>query len=135
MLSSAQVERPPQALVVGASSDIGAAICRRWLERGWRLAGTYRTGSEAVDELRGLGMELVHCDLARPEAIRPACERLASALGTWDLLLLGPGALEPVGLFSEVEFEGWESSLQVNLVGQLAAVHALLPSRRLGTAR
>jgi NAD(P)-dependent dehydrogenase (short-subunit alcohol dehydrogenase family) len=31
-----------KAIVVSASSDIGTAMCRRWLARGWTVAGTYR---------------------------------------------------------------------------------------------
>ena len=32
-----------KAIVVGASADIGAALCEDWIEKGWEVYGTYRT--------------------------------------------------------------------------------------------
>lgn len=118
------------AIIVSASSDIGAALTRRWRERGWSVAGTYRTESAAVAELRAIDVKMVMCDLAQPRAARRAAESLRSSAEGWDVLVLAAGELGPVGPFAENDYESWESSLRVNLLAQLEFVHALLPQRR-----
>ena len=117
------------AFIVAASSDIGGALARRWLGYGWRVGGTYRTRSAAVEELERLGARLVACDVADPAAVSQAAEGLRS-FGRWDIVVLCPGTLEPIGPFAEGRFDAWAASLDANLVGQLRMVHALLPGRR-----
>jgi NAD(P)-dependent dehydrogenase (short-subunit alcohol dehydrogenase family) len=119
-----------RAVIVSASSDIGAALARRWLARGWDLAGTCRTAGPVVEELSAAGMRLVPCDLADAASTGAACRRLGE--GAWDVLVLCPGRLEPVGPFGECDFDDWEESVRVNLTGPLRLLHGLLPSRRRG---
>lgn len=120
------------AILVAASSDIGTALARHWCARGWRLAGTYRTRSVAVDALEREGMALMPCDLADSASVDEVCGALRARIGAWDLLVLCPGTLEPVGPFLDTDMEAWEASVQVNLVSQLRVVHRLLPARRHG---
>ena len=47
------------AIIISASSDIGTAMSQRWLARGWNVSGTYRTKSQAVDELHNQGKTLI----------------------------------------------------------------------------
>ena len=123
--------KPQRAVIVSASSDIGAALARRWLARGWDLAGTYRTPGPVVDELATAGMGLVPCDLADSASTRTAC-RLLGLGGAWDVLVLCPGRLDPVGPFPGCDFDEWEESVRVNLTGPLRLLHGLLASRRPG---
>ena len=83
------------AIIISASSDIGAAMCHRWLEGGWNLSGTYRTPSPSVKELR-TKMGLVRCDLADTVSVSDACAGLRSLSPEWDVLVLAPGSQEPV---------------------------------------
>jgi NAD(P)-dependent dehydrogenase (short-subunit alcohol dehydrogenase family) len=118
------------AIIISASSDIGAALGRRWLARGWNVLGTYRTGSAQVEELARLGMPLVRCDLSEAASVHEACLRLRGLCPNWDVLVLCPGGLEPVGPFAKCDFAEWEQSVRVNFTGQLQVVHGLLPARR-----
>lgn len=120
-------------IIVSASSDIGAAMSRGWLARGWRVSGTYRTRSKGVDELERLGMNLVHCDLADPSSIRDACAKLQTSSSQWDSLVLCPGTQDPVGPFGKCDFDEWEESVRTNFTSQMRIVHQLLPSRRVET--
>lgn len=120
-----------KAIIFSLSSDIGLALARHWEQMGWEVFGTVRTPSAAVRELNA---EVVHCDLAEGDSIDRACAELAERCGRWDLLVLAAGTLEPIGKFDEVAIEAWERSLQVNLMGQLRAVHRLLPLRNQQTA-
>lgn len=117
-------------IVISASSDIGAAACRRWLARGWQVCGTYRTRAQAVEELERLGAVLVPCDLADIGSIREAGAALRRHGPAWDVLVLCPGTPEPVGCFRDTDFAQWEASIAVNFTSQLRLVHALLPVRR-----
>lgn len=122
-------EKAPKCVVVSASSDIGEALCRRWLSRGWEQVGTFRTRSQAVEELSGRGAKLVPLDLLDDVSRKRGCEELRLLGDGWDVLVLCPGTLAPVGLFCECDFGEWEMSCRVNFMGQLHIVHELLPKR------
>lgn len=122
------------AIVISASSDIGKAMCQRWLARGWKAFGTYRTPSPAVAELNGLGARLVHCDLSDRDSVLDACSKLRQLCPQWDILAMCPGAQEPVGAFSQGSFDEWEESLRVNFSSQMRIIHELLATRRTGAA-
>lgn len=118
------------AIIISASSDIGTAMSRRWLTRGWNVFGTYCTGSRAVDELHSTGVKLIHCDLSDSASIRDVCSNLRRLCPQWDVLVMCAGTQDPVGPFVECSFDEWEKSLRVNFAGQMRIIHALLPSRR-----
>lgn len=121
------------AIIISASSDIGTAMGRRWLARGWNVFGTYRTGSQAADELQSHGMELVYCDLSDPTLMCDACSELRMLCPQWDVLVMCPGTQEPVGAFTEDNFDEWEESVRVNFTSQMRIIHELLPSRRVNS--
>lgn len=119
------------AIIISATSDIGAALCRKWVGDGWRVYGTYRTRSAHAEELESIGVDLVACDLNDRGAVEEACRHLAAGAGAWDVLVSAAGTQKPIGAFLKVEFAAWEDSLRANMIGQFQCVHALLPSRRL----
>jgi len=118
-----------EAVIVSISSDIGYALAKRWRQRGMEVCGTYRTPSALVDDLEGCGVKTFHCDMANASSVRNACASLRLASSQWDYLVLCPGALGPVGTFSDDDFARWEESLEVNFTRQIQIVHELLPSR------
>jgi len=122
------------AIIISASSDIGNAISRRWLARGWDVFGTYRTRSQSVDKLLSHGAKLIYCDLLNPISIRDACSNLRTLCPEWDALVMCSGTQGPVGLFTECNFDEWEESIRVNFTSQMRLVHELLPSRRVESA-
>lgn len=121
------------AIIISASSDIGASMALRWVGAGWDVAGTYRTSSGAVQKLLESGVRLVRCELGEAESVRKACARLRSLCPQWDVLVMAPGSQDPVGQFVRCDFDEWESSIRVNFTGQMRFVRELLPSRRAGT--
>lgn len=128
------IKQDRSAIIISASSDIGNAISRRWLARGWNVFGTYRTRSQAVDELHSLGAKLVYCDLSDPISIRDACSSLGTFCLRWDVLVMCPGIQDPVGAFIDCSFDEWEESVRVNFTSQMRIIHQLLSSRRLNSA-
>lgn len=122
------------AIIISASSDIGTAMCYRWLDRGWNVYGTYRTPSKSVDELCNKGVRLIACDLSDSVSISDTCSNLRTLCPQWDILVLCPGTQEPIGPFTECSFDEWEESLRVNFTSQMSIIHELLPARRVNAA-
>lgn len=122
-----------RALILSISSDIGVALARLWKEKGWDVTGTYRTFSPDVEALqKELKTPLISCDLSDIASTEKAAQTLSSS--PWDILVLAPGTLEPVGDFKEVDFDQWEQGILVNLLRPLRFLHRLLPARNLSTA-
>jgi NAD(P)-dependent dehydrogenase (short-subunit alcohol dehydrogenase family) len=119
------------AIIISASSDIGAAVAERWLEAGWAVYGTYRTRTAATDRLETLGMTAIACDLASAESVQVASAALTGAGTVWDVLIVCSGTQVPVGPFVANDFVEWERSIRVNFTGEMQVVHALMPSRRI----
>jgi len=117
------------AIVIGASSDIGTALCQSWTAQGWKVTGTFRTQSEAVSRLQHEGVQMVPANLDSRDSVEGACRDLQTAMPVWDVLVLGPGLQDPVGLFTETDFDEWSESITVNFTNQMRFVHRLLPSR------
>ena len=124
-----------KAIVVGASADIGAALCEDWIEKGWEVYGTYRTTSEEVKRLQSKLLSMINCDLSNKESVEAACNKLKKEVKDWDVLVLAPGLQDPVKLFSECNFEEWAESIEVNFTNQVRVAHHLLPNRRRSEAR
>lgn len=118
------------AVIISASSDIGAALAKKWSQEGWKIYGTYRTPSPLVSELaHTFGVQFVPCNLTDVRSLTSACLALQQLCPKWDVLVMASGSVEPIGPFLELDFDRWEESIQVNCVRQLKIVHQLLPSR------
>lgn len=120
-------------IIISISSDIGAAMGRRWLSRGWKIYGTYRTLSPSIEEIQNLGAKIFSCDLSNVRSIQDACSKLRSVCPQWDILIVCPGTQEPVSPFIECLFDDWEESVKVNFTSQMRVLHELLPARHVST--
>ena len=118
------------AIIVSASSDIGLALSKRWLYYEWKVFGTYRTSSSATKELQEQGVYLTSCDLSKEASMSKACKELRSKCSQWDILVLAPGTVNPIGPFLSSDFSEWEKSIQVNFTAQLRVIHELLKTRK-----
>lgn len=99
-----------KAIIICASSEIGAALSNAWKQKGWEVFGTTRA----------------NCDLLSVESISSACSQLKMP---WDVLVFAAGALEPIGPFEKVAYDEWEKSIQINFLSQMRILHTLLPHR------
>ena len=123
--------KKPKCIVISASSDIGLAICKHWVAKGWQVYGTYRTKSKSLKELGDLGVSLVHCDLKNKKSIKDACENMRKLCKKWDILFICSGTLEPIGPFLTSDFDKWEDAITINLTSQLRIVHELAVNRNI----
>jgi short-subunit dehydrogenase len=118
-------------LIVSVSSDIGEQLAIHYLNRGFRVAGTYRSriSTSLEREPHFVGLQ---CDVNEPEAAELIRAFLKGAGFQWRIFISCVGQLAPVGLFFETEFDRWADSVGVNSVAQLRALHAAWPFRASG---
>jgi 2-hydroxycyclohexanecarboxyl-CoA dehydrogenase len=108
------------ALVSGAASDIGRAVCVALRADGATVLATDLPG-ERLDALAAdLGIEAIPADLTDPAA--------AAALGERPVdVLAAVAGLPEVERFLEADPAGWERLWQVNLRAPMLLTQALLP--------
>lgn len=118
------------SIVISASSDIGHALCKHWIEKGIDIYGTYRTYSQKVEELKkNQKAKLIECDLLSDFSIDEVCEKLKILCPCWDILVFSSGVLDPIGLFEKVDFQNWHNGIKVNFLSCMNILHQLLPFR------
>ena len=135
---------PGAAIVVGASSGIGAALVRRLARDGWRVAALARRGDELAALAAAAGPEAaaaggalhVHSHDVRDAAAVPALfESLVRQLDGLDLLVYAAGIMPKVGR-GEYDTAKDLEILAINFGGLVAwgnAAAALFHTQRSGT--
>lgn len=117
-------------VVTGASSGIGRASALRLARAGWRVYGGVRTAGDA-DELRELGIAPVELDVTDAAQIATVAAAVGPELdGVVDNA--GIAIAAPLEL---VPLDELRHQLEVNVVGQVAVLQALLPALRRARGR
>ena len=108
---------PARVLVTGGASGIGAAIVRRFVDDGARVAVLDRDRT-AVERSRDDGPAEVHLlgDVADPTAVEAAFAELDAHWGEIDVLFNNAGVSERSG-FLETPLALWQRALATNLTG------------------
>lgn len=112
-------------LVTGASSGIGEACAVRLGAGGWRVFGGVRAPEDA-EVLRARGIEPLSLDVTDAGQIAAAAETVGAEL---DGLVANAGIAVAAPL-ELVPLDELRRQLEVNVVGQIAVVQALLPALR-----
>jgi NADP-dependent 3-hydroxy acid dehydrogenase YdfG len=119
------------AVVTGASSGIGAATVRRLAADGWQVVAAARR----VDRLGELAREL---PAVRPQALDVTDPRsvddLADAVPACDLLVANAGGAFDMAPMAEADADTWARTYDVNVLGLVRTVQALLPALRRSAA-
>ncbi|MEU1666714.1 SDR family NAD(P)-dependent oxidoreductase [Streptomyces sparsogenes] len=120
------------AVVSGASSGIGLAIVRRFLEAGATVHGLARRGHLIEERARDAAPEadrLQHhsIDVGDPEAVRDWARGVS---GPVDTLVCAAGTNIPERRLAQLTPPAWDSMLATNLSGTFYLLHALLPRLR-----
>jgi len=117
---------PPVAVIIGASSGIGAALARHLVAEGYRVALLARR----EDALRALAAELTSPsredaarvyphDVTDYDAVPDLFQRILAEMGRIDVVVYAAGVLYPVGL-EEYDFAKDRPMLETNLLAAVA---------------
>lgn len=127
------MKHPPTcALVVGASSGIGAALVKELAGRGWNVAALARRRDlleEVCREARRLGpgdARAYEHDVRNHEEVPPLFERVVEDLGGLGMVVYAAGVMPRIGP-ETYDFEADRLTLQVNLLGCVAWLDAAAP--------
>jgi NADP-dependent 3-hydroxy acid dehydrogenase YdfG len=115
------------AVVTGASSGIGAATARRLAAAGWTVVAAARR----LDRLGALAAQVPG---VRPQALDVTDPRsvadLADAVPDCDLLVANAGGAFDLDPVADADPEVWARTYDVNVLGTVRTVQALLPALR-----
>ena len=113
------------AVIIGANRGIGLELSRQLADSGWRVTAACRKPSA---ELQALDVAVVDgVDVTDAASL----DSLASVLGSdsTDLLINNAGVMHPVSL-DTLDPQAIRRQFEVNALGPLLVVHALLPTLR-----
>ena len=122
----------PTAVITGASKGIGAAVARRCVREGMRVALMARTPGplQALATELGEAAASFPCDLADVAAVSAVAVRMTDAFGGAPDLLINNAGLFQLASVETMSAEDFNAVLQVNLVGPFLLTRALLPAMR-----
>lgn len=117
-------------IITGASSGIGAATTRLLAREGARLVIVARRKErlEALKaELPEAEIIVVEADVTDYEGLKRAADEAISAYGRIDAIYNNAGIM-PINALSKLKRDEWEQMLNVNVMGVLNGIAAVLPT-------
>jgi 3-oxoacyl-[acyl-carrier protein] reductase len=122
------------ALITGATEGIGRATAFALGRAGYRVGVCARTEAKVrqlVEELKARGIEAAgaKADVGQPDAVPPAVQKIATALGEIGVLINNAGILiaKP---FEELTLDDWDSTMGTNVRSLYLMTREVLPAMR-----
>lgn len=111
-------------IITGASKGLGASTARWLARKSCRLLLNARSAdllNEVADECRKLGAEVltVAGSVGELEVCRRVVEGATEKWGRIDALVNNAALIDPIGLYTNVDLEGWQNAININLVAPL----------------
>lgn len=115
-------------LITGGSRGIGRAAVRLFAERGYRVAFTYKTSTEAAEELsRSTGALAIRADSTSKTDVARAVRETEEKLGMVEILI-NNSAVSSFSLFGDITLEEWHRLFSENVDSAFLYTKAVLPS-------
>ncbi|MDF7671253.1 SDR family oxidoreductase [Orbaceae bacterium ESL0721] len=118
------------ALVTGASSGFGTAICRKLIADGYKVIGAARR----EDKLQSLAKELgdnflpLQLDITKNDAIETILLQLPKNFQPIDILINNAGLALGLDPAYEANYADWEVMINTNITGLVHLTRLILPS-------
>jgi NADP-dependent 3-hydroxy acid dehydrogenase YdfG len=123
------------AWVTGGGSGIGEAGAEALAADGWTVVVSGRR-QDALDSVvakitaKGGQAEAIALDVSDAAAVTTAAQRILAAHGRIDLLVNSAGVNVTKRSWADVEIDGWDKVVDINLNGVLYCMRAVLPAMR-----
>ncbi len=102
-------------LITGGTRGIGAAMVKKFISEGDRVAFIYKSSRDEAKKLREeLGAIGICADISDASECKRAADEAIQALGSIDILINNAG-ISGFGLFTEISDEDFEKMIAVNL--------------------
>ncbi|MDH3760689.1 MAG: SDR family oxidoreductase [Gammaproteobacteria bacterium] len=110
------------ALVTGAGSGIGRAVCHALLKNGYALVLAGRRVEPLQETVDLADADPARClclptDVGKPEQVAELFAQAERAFGRLDLLFNNAGSYTPGVPMEELSYEQWQATVDVNLTG------------------
>jgi len=120
-------------LITGAATGIGRATARELARLGSRIVIADLNGAkaeEAAASIQAEGGEAMgmRCDVTRDEEIAALMKAVGAKFGAVDVLINNASMPPIAGRIEDIPFDAWENALQVNVLGYVRMIRAVLPA-------
>jgi NAD(P)-dependent dehydrogenase (short-subunit alcohol dehydrogenase family) len=120
-------------LITGAATGIGRATAQELARLGSRLViadldGTKAEETAAWIQAEGREAMSVRCDVTRDEHVEALMKAVWLKYGGVDVLINNASMPPVAGRIEDVPFAAWENALQVNVLGYVRMIRAVLPN-------
>ncbi|MFQ0995006.1 SDR family NAD(P)-dependent oxidoreductase [Gilliamella sp. BG2] len=117
------------ALVTGASSGFGQAICRKLIADGYKVVGVARRADKLQNLADDLGANFLSLplDITKKDAVNTILLQLPNEFKPIDILINNAGlalGLEPA---YEADYNDWETMIETNIIGLVNLTRQILP--------
>lgn len=126
------------AIVTGSSQGLGRRISERFFDAGASLVLCARDGrlleevaSKLCQRVSGdQGIEAITCDVSEPSSSQRVAALALARFGQVDVLVNNAGVYGPMGCLEDVDWNEWIRAIEINLLGSVLMVRAVLPSMK-----
>ena len=118
-------------LITGASSGIGEATAKQFIDAGWKVGLLARRADrlEALADGKENAIPLI-ADVTDTVAMQNAVEKFASTTGRLDVLFNNAGLFGPSGPIDEISISDFDQVLSVNIRGMFIAARLAFKQMR-----
>jgi 2-hydroxycyclohexanecarboxyl-CoA dehydrogenase len=120
-------------LITGAATGIGRATARELAHMGGHIVIADLNGAkaeEAASSIQAEGGEAMgmRCDVTRDDDVAALMKAISEKYGPVDVLINNASMPPIAGRIEDIPFDAWENALQVNVLGYVRMIRAVLPA-------
>ncbi len=119
--------------ITGAGRGIGKSIAESLKKNGAHLAICSRSQKELdsslaeLQKINSLPAVAIVADVTKRDQLQYFFRQINEKLGTLSALICAAGIYGPIGPFADVDFDEWQSAIDINLKGTALSIHSALP--------